>query len=70
VTDRLKGFVVTLDHDMRDDDAENIRKAILALKHVSAVNPVASDYNDLINRQRVRQELGKKIIDVVFNPEE
>lgn len=70
MTDRIKGFVVTLDEDIREDDVERIRQAILSLKHVVAVNSSVVDSNDLINRQRVRMELGKKIIDIVFNEDE
>lgn len=70
MTDRIKGFTVTLDKDVGEDNADKIRQAILSLKYVAAVNSSVVDSNDLINRQRVRMELGKKIIDIVFNEDE
>ena len=38
MTERLKGFIVSLDHDMREDDAERVIAAIrmMLLKKVSS----------------------------------
>jgi wobble nucleotide-excising tRNase len=61
MTDRLKGFIVTLERDIRDDDAEVIKQAIAAIRYVLSVAPVVADINDHMNRQRIRAELVEKL---------
>lgn len=65
VSDRLKGFVVVLDTDIREDDAENIRIAIAALRNVISVSPVPTDMNDHFARTRVKHELREKLWEIV-----
>lgn len=69
MTDRLKGFTVALEKDIRDDDAEAIKQAILALRFVQAVKPIVADPSDWMARERVRRELGTKILDVLREKE-
>lgn len=57
MSDRYKGFVVTLDADMRRDDAESIIEAIGTIKGVASVNPVLADINDMIIRQRIKAKM-------------
>ncbi len=64
MTQRLKAFIVTLDHDIREDDAEPILQAIRCLKHVASVDPVGRDLTDITARMRVRGELAAKILEV------
>jgi hypothetical protein len=65
MTDRLKGFVVTLTHDIREDDAEAIVNAIRMVRGVLDVQPVVSTYEDVMNRTMVRHELEAKILDAI-----
>lgn len=65
MTDRLKGFVVTLDSDIREDDAETIRQAIHSLRHVVSVQPVKTNLDDQINREKIRLEINEKIFAVL-----
>jgi hypothetical protein len=65
VTDRIKGFVVTLEKDLRDDDAEATLTALRQIKGVLAVEPQLADIEDQLNRTRVRYELGKKILELI-----
>lgn len=46
MTDRHSGYVVVLDHDMREDDAEAILNAIRMIKGVATVEPVVSSLLD------------------------
>lgn len=66
MADRIKGFVVSLTEDMHEEDAEHLRKAILMLRNVQAVAPSVSDPDDWMNRERVRAEMGRKLLDVVY----
>ena len=65
MTDRLKGVTVAFDEDIREDDAESIINAILALKHVQHVTTLLTGVDDWINRQRIRHELAEKLLEVV-----
>lgn len=65
MTDRFKGFVVVLDADVREDDAEDIKKALGMVKGVIEVAPVAVATDDFINRSRIRMELVEKLFNVL-----
>lgn len=69
MTDRYKGVVVTFDHDIRSDDAEQIISAILQLRGVIGVAPVNANLNDQINRQRIRIELREKLMRLLDDSE-
>lgn len=66
MTDRLKGVTVVFDHDIRTDDAEPIINAIRCLRGVLAVAPSLKTSEDFIIRERVRHELGQKILAVIY----
>ena len=62
MTTRLKGFTVALEKDIREDDAEPIREAILALRHVAEVKAVNTDgVHDFINRAQIRREFEDRL---------
>ena len=61
MTDRIKGIVVTLDRDYRDDDVPAILNAIRMIKGVVAVAPKVSTSDDWMARRRVQHELRDKI---------
>ena len=42
MTNRVSGFVVTLEKDMREDDAQEIVRAILLLKGVVNIDAIGS----------------------------
>lgn len=53
MTDRLSGYLVTLDQDIREDDAEEIVAALRMIKFVASVTPVrAGPLDDQIIRLR------------------
>lgn len=62
MTDRVKGLVITLDHDIRIDDIQPLIQAIRFMRGVANVEPSVSDelyskaFNDLID---CRKELAK-----------
>jgi hypothetical protein len=61
MTDRVKGFVVTLEKDIRIDDVEPLMQAIRYLRGVGDVSPSISDSNDHINQMRIKNELREKM---------
>lgn len=61
MTDRHRGYVVTLDQDIREDDAEAIINAIKMVKHVLTVRPVIADFEGHMAEDRVRMDLKKRL---------
>ncbi|MGY0065126.1 hypothetical protein ACWY4P_54060 (plasmid) [Streptomyces sp. LZ34] len=62
MTHRHAGYVVTLDEDVRDDDSQAIINALLLIKGVRSVEPIAGDHQLLIAKQRVRDEFREKVL--------
>lgn len=63
MTDRIKGFVVTLDSDVRIDDIDHIVNAIKMIKGICSVEPSVSNFDDTMNRERIKSELRGKFIE-------
>ena len=61
MTDRVKGFTVTLDDDYRIDDVEKIMEAIRIFKGVGSVEPNITTSSDWVNRERVKNEFKGKL---------
>ena len=61
MTDRIKGFTVALDKDIRIDDVEFIMNAIKMIRGISNVEPLVVDSNDFVARSRYRNEVLEKI---------
>jgi len=57
MTDRLKGFLVTLGCDIREDDARSTIAAIQHIRGVVSVKPLVSNMEDAMARARVTNEL-------------
>lgn len=68
MTDILKGFIVTLTTDMREDDAEQIRFALSMVKGVLTVDPVMADSGDWMARQRIKAELRQALLEALDSP--
>lgn len=66
MTDRFAGYIVVLEDNIRSDDAEATTKAIAQLRGVVSVIPVVSNIEIHIAEERVRRELGEKLLQVVF----
>lgn len=66
MTDRIKGFLVTLKQNIRADDAEVISAAIMLLKGVIDVTPVPDNPNDYINELRARHELRNQLAEILW----
>ncbi len=66
MTTRIKGFWVALDHDIREDDFESIKTAVLMIKGVSEIKESVSSSDDYFNRSQIRRDLISKIYDVLL----
>lgn len=66
MTDRYAGFLVTLEYDIREDDAGEILTALRMVRGVLSVEPAPVSPMELhIAEQRVRRELGQQLIAVL-----
>lgn len=68
MTDRIKGVIVTLDQDYREDDVEKIVSAIYQIKGVRSVKSLVSNLEQHIAEERVRHEIGQKLMAVLYPP--
>lgn len=67
MTDRIKGYIVTLEQDLRTDDAEATTEAIKQIRGVLSVSPItASPSGDFIIETRIRRELGDKLWEILY----
>ncbi|WP_437740878.1 hypothetical protein WMF39_35205 [Sorangium sp. So ce1504] len=57
----IKGLVVHFRRDLDDHEAERTIDALMMIKEVIKVSPVAAGYEDDLNRQRVKREPLDKI---------
>lgn len=65
MTERLKGVTVAFDHDIREDDAQQIINAIRMIKGVLEVVPSVVNSDDDINRSKIEYELSRKLWEVL-----
>jgi len=65
MTDRIKGFYVSLERDVREDDCEPLIQAVRMLRGVGAVTTVLVDASDWMNRERATRELETRLWDAL-----
>jgi hypothetical protein len=66
VSERVAGFLVTLDCDLRDEDAEAVLTALRMIKRVQSVKPVPASIEIDIAEDRARFALRQKMADVLW----
>lgn len=65
MSDRVKGLIVVLDRDYREDAVEPIKELIMQIKGVEAVKDSKVNRDDPINRMRIIGEIKSRIYDVL-----
>jgi hypothetical protein len=70
MTDRIKGCTVVFDKSIRADEVGAVLNAIRMIKGVLDVKPSIDTSDDWMNRTQVRNELGKKIMQVLCPDDE
>ncbi len=61
MTDRFNTLTVSLEHNIREDDAETLVSAICQLKGVLSVSGNVTSSTEWCAEERVRAELSKKL---------
>lgn len=67
MTDRYAGFVVTLAHDIREDDARDLVTALRMIRGVVSVDPVTADAGYLIAEMRADAAWRTRILAAISN---
>lgn len=65
MTDRYNAFLVILENNLREDDAEATINAIKQIKGVLDVQPHVAGFEDAIAETRVRNRLIEQILEIV-----
>ena len=66
MTDRHSAYIVTLERDIREDDAEAVRTALRMITGVLSVEPVVADLGQHIANERAKRDLGQKLWEVIY----
>lgn len=61
MSDRVKGFLVTLEKDVRLDDVDLLMQTIRYMRGVASVEPSIVNSDDFINQQRIKTDLRQKM---------
>ena len=61
MTIRHSGYVIILEKDIREDDAEDLIKLLRNIRGVAEVKPVAAGVEGIIAKEQARRELIDKI---------
>ncbi len=62
MTDRVKGFYVALEKDIRIDDFQSISNAVLMIKGIASVTASIANPEDWMNRQIIKSKLKDNLI--------
>ena len=65
MTDRVKGFTVVLERDIRIDDVEVIKTAIEMIRGVGSVEMHITTHEDHISRMQMKDEIRTKLFDFI-----
>lgn len=65
MSDRIKGFIVVLDKDYREEDIENLRNAILQMKGVVKVKDKITTADDYIVKERTLYQIKDKLYNFI-----
>ena len=65
MTDRFKGFLITLEKEIREDDAENIITALKMIKGVQLVKPYVNGAQDWMMYEKGVWDTRKEIYETM-----
>jgi hypothetical protein len=64
MSDRINGFSVVLKNDLKDEDFEYVKNAVLMIKGVLNVKENVANVQDWIIRERLNSEYKEKILNL------
>jgi hypothetical protein len=63
MSDRHSSYIVVLEHDIREDDAEVTLAALRQIRGVLTVEPVVSSYEQHVAENRAMRSMREKLYD-------
>lgn len=69
MTARVKGFTVTLDRDIREDDFQRVKEAVEMIVGVLHVEPSIVTSADHISRMRLKTDITRNILKLIDETE-
>jgi len=69
MTERVKGFTVTLERDVREDDFQQILEAVEMIKGVLHVEPVLVTHQDHMAKTRLKSDIVRNILKLIDETE-
>lgn len=64
MSDRVKGFVVALDKNYREEDIEKIKQAIMQIKGVIGVKENVANADDYIIKVRITRKVQDRLYEI------
>ncbi len=64
---KIKGFIVTLDDDVSEEEGGKIKEIFCMVKNVIGVDPIQADVNDSITMRRIDQKVRQVFIEYTKN---
>jgi len=62
---RVKGFTVTLERDVKEEDFQRIKEAVEMIIGIEHVEPSIATSEDFIVRQRLRHEMSRNVLKAI-----
>jgi len=66
---RVKGFTVTLDRDIKQEDFQRVQEAVEMIVGVLHVEPTLTTGNDHIVRMRLKNDITRNILKLIDETE-
>ena len=66
MSDRVRGFYVALKRDLKDEDFEKLKNAVLMLKNVISIKEYINKSDDYFNREMVKCELREQLFKLFY----
>jgi hypothetical protein len=67
MSDRIKGVVVAFEHDLKDEDAAELIKAISMIRGIANVSPSVVNHDDYMNRAQIKWELRSQLMQILVH---
>ena len=66
---KVKGFTVTLERDMKEEDFQRIKESVEMTKGVLHVHPILTSSQDHITRMRLKNDITRNILKLIDETE-
>lgn len=65
MAEKVKGFIVTLQNDIRQSEAEAVGQLLTHIQGVISVDTIEGDVKDIIIKQKITHEVREKLYKII-----